>query len=368
MAGGGAACAVPVRAELRTRAAIDDQRATSRGQLEGQSRGMGIGRGLALRRSRCVDDQRAAPALHPHETHRDRLAPDAEDTGCRKRRVEPPFGPASATVKSRQRTIGMAQRAQGRRDPRDRIEDRTGRRASCRLQRLRRPVQQRQNLQQFLGVSGRDPALGVDLRRAIARQGLQRGVGMALHPGQRETRVDKPGQRLKPGQPAGRARPAFRQEDRLLPQRAEEPVRILALASVQQQDCMVNPADQAAARQIGRPARPAAVAEAVDPAEDPVLCAQARLAGAQRRKVVEPAAALQRILESRAGYRQIPDIDPGAFDQRARKQEIALNELPPLGVRADRARLGLADESGCSLRTACARSSKAVQRRAEFCR
>ena len=69
--------------------------------------------------------------------------------------------------------------------------------------------------------------------------------------------------------------------------------------------------------------------------------------------------ALKRLFKTGIGHREIPDIHARAFDQKAGKQEIPLDQLASARERPDGARLWLADKAGCGR----ARPARAAARR-----
>ncbi|MPL60779.1 hypothetical protein SDC9_06341 [bioreactor metagenome] len=362
MAVGGASRARPFRPEQPARAAVDDQRPAPRGQLEGERRGMGIGRGLAPGRGGGVKNEGGAPGVEPRKAHgqaRPRRRPRARGA---KRGIKPALGTTAAAMEAGKPAIGMAQRAQGGGDAGDGIAMRPGRGTAGGGQRIGGPDQQGEDLEEFLGVARRDAARGVDLAGAVARQRLFGGAGEALHPAQREPGIDQPGQRLEARQ-AGRGRmPAPREKQCLLRQCPEEQFRGGAVAPVQDQERVVDHPDQPPPGQLRRPARPLARAIARDPVEDPVLRPFARGAVADGGKVVKPGAAVQLFLEGGVGHRQVPDLPPRPLDQVAREQEVAGNQLPAAGEGADGARLGMAGEAGCRAGAAGAHQGEPVER------
>ena len=80
-------------------------------------------------------------------------------------------------MKPRQATIGMAQRAQGRRNPLNRGQMRLWRAAPCIRQGRRGPCEQRKDIEQFFGVARGQAALCVNLRVTFPCQRLDRGIG-----------------------------------------------------------------------------------------------------------------------------------------------------------------------------------------------
>ena len=253
----------------------------------------------------------------------------------------------------------MAQGAQGRCNPLD-GRQMLGRGQVARLgQRLRRPGQQRENLQQFLGVAGRNATLDVDLAVAVARQCGQRGPDMGLQPLQRQPGRDDTGQRLEPGQSGCGRLPAPGQKHRLRRQRAEIGRVLRVIRPLQQHQRMVDPADQPPARQVRRPARPLAATESPDPALRPRLRPLARGAVAHGGKVVQPGKSVNRALRRPVGKGHVPYLGVRPFQHLPgsplpSRGEIARQQLPPPCEQPDRARLRLAGKArggGCLQRT-----------------
>src|SRR5690606_32751379 len=108
-----------------------------------------------------------------------------------------------------------------RRDPVDRVEMRRLGAAPRIGKRRSRPGQQREDLEEFLRVTGGNATLGVDLALALERQGGRGRADVPLHPGQGKARVDEACQCLEPRQAGCRLAPAPREEDRLLAEAAE---------------------------------------------------------------------------------------------------------------------------------------------------
>ena len=272
-----------------------------------------------------VDDHRRATALQPRVAH-GVMALGREGNGGGGQGVfEPPLHPAPTAVKPRQPAIGMAQHPQAGRDPADCGVDLRGHRQIGGAQRQLRPGQQREDLEQVLGVAAGDRAIGADVIGAGTGQGAGRRIAMRLHSDQRKGGIEQAGQGLEPGQAFGRRPPAARQKGRLPAQRREERAVFLAVAAGCQEDRVLNPADHPAAGGIDIPARPVRHAEPVDPVKDPTLRPEPRIGVAGRGHVVEPGKAVQFPREPMRGRVDIPGLQ--GFHHVPGQQEISGGKL-----------------------------------------
>ena len=217
---------------------------------------------------------------------------------------------------------------------------------------LRGPGQQRKHLKQFFGVAGWNAAFDVNLGVTIPRQRRQGRGDMGLHPDQRQARRNHPGQGLEPWQTGGGLTPAQRQKMGLRRQRMKEGIRLRLVAALQQQQPMVDPAHQTAARQIRGPARPAAIAMTRDPVPGPILCPFARIDIPDRRQMVQPAKAMRILGGGGVGKTHIPDRHAGLFDHLPRRHEIPGKDLFAARIQPDGARFRLRHKPGCHRRLA----------------
>ena len=142
---------------------------------------MRLCRGRACGRGGGIDDHAGAAAAQPGEPHRHATAlRDLTPLVASARQAA--RQPAPAAMKPRQPAIGMAQRAQRRRDAFHRAPMRILDGLACVAQGLRRPCEQREHLQQFLGVAARDGTAHHRSARAHSRASAARGGDQALLP------------------------------------------------------------------------------------------------------------------------------------------------------------------------------------------
>ena len=306
---------------------------------------MGRGRRQSVRRRCSIRNHAGAPARQPGKAHRQpgqggRLYP-----GAGKRLVQTAFKAPPAAVEARQTAIGMAQGAQRRRDAFNRSQMCSARSAPGFGQGQRRPGQQREHLEQLFRIACRDAAFRVDFRCAFAVQRGPRARHVPFHPGQGQSSVDKPGQRLEPGQARCRRLPAAGQKDGLARQGAVIGVGRGPVLAVQQEQGVVDPADDPPARQIRGPAGAGATTESRDPAPGPILRLFPGGTVADCRQIIQPGKALHFIFEGRIGNCDIPDRQAGGLDQMPGEQEVARNKLSAPRIKPDAARLWLRHES-----------------------
>ena len=305
---------------------------------------MGVVGGGGHRRRACIDDDRGAPGRKPGIAHRQSLGRARLDLARRQRVVEPSVRAASSAVEPGEAAIGMAERTQRRRDAGDGIEV-CARHAPVDLaQGGGGPGEKREDLEQFLGVAGGQPALVVDLLVALMRQRPHCGVGEVFLALKRKARVDQAGQRLEPRQSGNGGAPAAGQEPCLRGQRAEKGAAFLAALPAQEEDGVVDPANDAPPGQVRGPAGALPGAVALDPAPDPGLCLGSRGGVAHGRQIVEPGKSVTLSIEGWAGGGDLPQPGLGAVHEEAREENVARDQLAALGETAHRAGFRLRHE------------------------
>ena len=268
---------------------------------------MGVQRCRPFRWTRAIGDQGGAARADAGKAHALRVANFLLAADLRQRVIQPPVQPAPAAMKPRKAAISMAQRPQGRADTGNRLRDRARHKLFAAFNRGLRPQQQRQNVQQFLGIARRDTAVSANLAGAIrGERGNGRG-GQMLHPLQRQARIDHAGQRLEPGKAGAGAAPAARQEQRLLPKRAKQPRLCVLVLPAQQENPMRDPANQAPPGQVRRPTGASAVPKSVDPFRNPSLRRMAGAGIANSGQIIKPSKAVQFLIDHRPVALRGPD-------------------------------------------------------------
>mmetsp|Transcript_22535 Transcript_22535/g.36542 ORF Transcript_22535/g.36542 Transcript_22535/m.36542 type:complete len:303 (-) Transcript_22535:531-1439(-) len=301
---------------------------------------MGIVTGHRRRRHGRVNDHTGASRAQPRVSHRQPVRLPCFHLARGQRMIQPPFLPAPAAMKPGQPAIGMAQSAQRRCNPLDRVQMRRRCGPLGIAQRGRGPGEQGKHIQQFFRIAGGQPPFIIDLVGAFLRQGRNRRRGQIVHPLKRQARIDQPRQRFEPGQTRGRRMPAFGQEHGLLGEGLVKGVGLRHFGPAQHKESVVDPPDQPPPRQVRRPARAAPLAIAVDPAPQPAL---PRLSGrciTHGSQIIHPAKAMQRLKKCGVRRLHVPQFNARSFDQSARKQIVACHQLPPAGETANGARFG----------------------------
>ena len=133
-------------------AAMHDQRAASRGQLEAKRAGMGGFRAGALWRRRRVDDDARPARNQPRVAHAGCCVRNRSDTGIRKRLIQSAGKTAPPAVTANQSTITMAECPQRRRNPGDRLHMLDAGRVAGIIERIGSPIEQHQNLEKIFGI------------------------------------------------------------------------------------------------------------------------------------------------------------------------------------------------------------------------
>ena len=296
----------PLQPEVLPRTTVHDQRASPRGQLKRQCGGMRIIGCLANRRHIGIDNDRGTPRRKPRKPHCQPFIRSCWNMRGGQRMIEPALLSTPTAMKPRQCAIAVTQGTQCRRDPIQGCVMLARHRSPRLMQRSRRPSEQREHIQQFFGIAGRQAPIGIDQNCTILRERFDRRVRQFLAAFERKPCINQPGQRLKAWQAGRCPLPALREEPSLLGQRAVKGVRGGFVLTAQQEQRVVDPSNHPPPGQIRRPAGARALAELINPAPDPVLRLLARPEISHGSQIVQPCAALPLCLKSKIRRVHIP--------------------------------------------------------------